>query len=458
MLAKDVTVLCELTRIPWEDMRIVFLFVSMTTLLNWTGYIFEALMRVDGLEGDQMRGMMSTFAPVVSLFQLRRTLVNCNPESNMKAYIELMGEPSRVQIWHAFVSVLLYFTRRSRCSDPRDKIFANFGIARQVLAEGEAAPVTVSYIEPAKNLYVVLMSALLRHIPGFVSLSSVEAADPNGRQGLPSWCPDFSVSLRHTPFALLSSNKITYDCSGPEQRKAVNLQISHDVIITSGFMIDTVVRTVSFDGYAVGLPDPLALLGLCLEVDEYYRPTNQHRIEALWRTLLANMDPSNATELPHDSKFGHLFCRWILFILSRRFADREDAREYLDYARIYDELRTSPYHLPSLADILCVVGDNPLKNPDLVREFQTFHNTLDETSQSRCVVLSSGGFLALAFLTIHPGDEIWLLQGGLVPHVLRRRPDGRYTFMGDAYVHGLMHGEILDLPDFAEGNREVHIL
>jgi hypothetical protein len=106
------------------------------------------------------------------------------------------------------------------------------------------------------------MSALLRQILGFVSLSSVEATDSNGRHDLPSWCPDFAVSARHTLFALLNSNKGTYDCSGPEQRKAVNPQISHNIITTSGFMIDTVMKTVSFDGYAVGLPDPLALLQL----------------------------------------------------------------------------------------------------------------------------------------------------------------------------------------------------
>src|SRR2546423_15503849 len=103
---------------------------------------------------------------------------------------------------------------------------------------------------------------------------------------VPSWCPDFAASARHTPFALLNSNKGTYDCSGPEQRKVVNLQISHNIITTSGFMIDTEMKTVSFDGYAVGLPDPLALLQLCVEVDGHYRPTNQHRIEVLWRTLL----------------------------------------------------------------------------------------------------------------------------------------------------------------------------
>jgi hypothetical protein len=97
-------------------------------------------------------------------------------------------------------------------------------------------------------------------------------------------------------------------------------------------------------------------------------------------------------------------------------------------------------------------------NANLVRDFQTFHNLLDKSCQGRCVALSQQGYLALVFSAVRPGDEIWLLQGAVVPHVLRRRPDGTHIFLGDAYVHGLMHGEVLDLPDFTEGTREIRIV
>lgn len=45
-----------------------------------------------------------------------------------------------------------------------------------------------------------------------------------------------------------------------------------------------------------------------------------------------------------------------------------------------------------------------------------------------------------------PGDEIFILQGGKVPMILRRYgSDGPYQFIGEAYVHGAMHGEMFDL-------------
>ena len=44
------------------------------------------------------------------------------------------------------------------------------------------------------------------------------------------------------------------------------------------------------------------------------------------------------------------------------------------------------------------------------------------------------------------GDLVCVLSGSSTPHVLRRvdNRDGceRYRFVGDAYVHGLMYGEI----------------
>ncbi|RWA07059.1 hypothetical protein EKO27_g8045 [Xylaria grammica] len=39
------------------------------------------------------------------------------------------------------------------------------------------------------------------------------------------------------------------------------------------------------------------------------------------------------------------------------------------------------------------------------------------------------------------GDEVWVLAGGNVPFTLRKVSEGRYTLIGECYVHGIMHGE-----------------
>jgi hypothetical protein len=43
-----------------------------------------------------------------------------------------------------------------------------------------------------------------------------------------------------------------------------------------------------------------------------------------------------------------------------------------------------------------------------------------------------------------PGDEIWILFGGSVLYIIRRMEDC-FTFVGECYVHGYMHGEGMDI-------------
>jgi hypothetical protein len=52
--------------------------------------------------------------------------------------------------------------------------------------------------------------------------------------------------------------------------------------------------------------------------------------------------------------------------------------------------------------------------------------------------------LCLATRSARIGDEIWFLQGSRMPCVLRPvLSNGRYTFIGEAYVHNFMQGEYL---------------
>ena len=66
-----------------------------------------------------------------------------------------------------------------------------------------------------------------------------------------------------------------------------------------------------------------------------------------------------------------------------------------------------------------------------------------------------GGFIGFVPDVAEPGDCIVILPGGKVPYVLRRCFDvdtessstwgvPRYKFLGDAYIHGVMHGEAYD--------------
>lgn len=63
----------------------------------------------------------------------------------------------------------------------------------------------------------------------------------------------------------------------------------------------------------------------------------------------------------------------------------------------------------------------------------------------RRVMATANGYLGLVPRAAQQGDQVWLFSGGRTPYILRPtdRP-GQFTFVGEAYVHGIMDGEAVE--------------
>lgn len=62
---------------------------------------------------------------------------------------------------------------------------------------------------------------------------------------------------------------------------------------------------------------------------------------------------------------------------------------------------------------------------------------------------TGNNLLGMGPRNVAEGDEVWLLQGARVPFVLRPNlENGRYRLIGQSYVHGIMHGEALEMEGF----------
>jgi hypothetical protein len=59
---------------------------------------------------------------------------------------------------------------------------------------------------------------------------------------------------------------------------------------------------------------------------------------------------------------------------------------------------------------------------------------------------------------LQPNDEVWLLKNARVPFILRPHGESQYRLIGEAYVHGIMQGRLIDAPGGAEGFREIEIV
>lgn len=66
---------------------------------------------------------------------------------------------------------------------------------------------------------------------------------------------------------------------------------------------------------------------------------------------------------------------------------------------------------------------------------------LEQTCATRRLFRTEDGGLGIGLRALAVGDQLWLLAGYIMPIILRPRPDGRMTFVGECYVHGMMFGE-----------------
>lgn len=87
------------------------------------------------------------------------------------------------------------------------------------------------------------------------------------------------------------------------------------------------------------------------------------------------------------------------------------------------------------------IVDDPIRN-DWVREYGV-------PACAKCVnksfFLTQQGRMGMTIRGVQEGDIVVIARGGFVPYVVRHRPDWGMTFIGEAYLHGVMDGEgVLD--------------
>lgn len=79
---------------------------------------------------------------------------------------------------------------------------------------------------------------------------------------------------------------------------------------------------------------------------------------------------------------------------------------------------------------------NHIKSP-------TFSSDLQTSCLGRKLFCTRDGYVGIGDVTLKKGDLVCIFLGGDVPFILRKS-QGKYRFVGECYVHGIMHGESLE--------------
>lgn len=331
------------------------------------------------------------------------------------------------------ISQLLTTTGRFDCYLPIDKIFAILSISTQI--DREVIKIDYSLCFRCIMTRVAKYTFIRREATSPLTFLQTHQRDKD--PCLPSWVPDYS---RHdtewhllvpdndecTPYRAGATNA-DWNAIGAERLIQVNksdnsakLQVEgrglSEALLLEGLIVGTISKAMPapfIDLYTGSDPEEDARTkrerrdktrDVCREWEQQavgqtydkdpYRKTGS-RYDAFWRTVIGDRDLSWRGP-PH---------------IGRDYAQRFEA--WMGRGeRAHDE--------------------------DFVRAYS--HAAIIRTIY-RSFLLLDDGHMGLGRSDVRQGDVVVVLRGGDVPFILRPRGStGCYTFMGEAYVHGIMDG------------------
>ena len=416
-LASEAVVVCGADKVGWDDFWLVAREISTS-------------------------GMISYFPPVqTNLGQL--TLIGMIRHNVRQSYRQPLIE-------------ILFMCRPFQATDGRDKLFALYSLLHNDCRAGAIQPDYSLQIEDVfrKSTVAVLqadrsLDILSGPINGYLHV--------DGGSG-PSWSTNWTVTDVPSPLTFQHVQRDPqFQASGGAHFEP-RFSAEETVLEVAGRVVDTIAH--------VGLPSMPAALSAPTDswVDMAMRECEVHRlllswqrtaisgpkqkyfngeemVDVYWQTLLGGF--TTFTEIQNTfggsetsvlSFYRTLFNKWQkkygLYLNLHRFLHWLPGVDYLCLAMrgCYWYLFRSPY-----MRICALFGKvMPLPGPQFENyNFPGMYRRLFRTEK---------GYIGLAPRFADVGDKIAILQGGRVAYALRPL-GGRWRLMGDAYIHGFMHGE-----------------
>ncbi|KAI1120346.1 heterokaryon incompatibility protein-domain-containing protein [Nemania abortiva] len=313
---------------------------------------------------------------------------------------------------------LLHTIRSKSATDLHDKIYAVLSLTSD---QGLPRP---DYCAPLSKVYCDTARCLSRSLDsGWISvLSYAELSDQSTLEGLPSWVPDWRWPNNASPVSWYSD----FQAAGISVAKCCVLgkeegNLGQPLLSIRGvrlFTVDGVAKAAHEDEY-----EPI---DMPWDKTETY-PLNYESYLVAYSNVARPgiMSLTNPKEDPFSLRSSPFW----------ESLEQCTARQLERAGRKcqYDRTLSTPSFYSHLPEELPTTG--------LRVGFTSMH-------KKRRLFLGSSGCLGLAPLATKRGDHVCLFFGGRVLYVIRPVPNGRFTFVGECFVYGLMYGEAMEsLPE-----------
>jgi hypothetical protein len=312
----------------------------------------------------------------------------------------------------------LFMDSRDRdATNLRDKVFSLQGITNEKLAEG----ITIDYDKSTERVYTEFAKNMINVRPYLRILSSVSLQHRTTTSlRLPSWVPDWSQQIH---LGCILNRYYRFDpqklfCAAGTTTPRLTISESSDTIGMEGVRLDSVSRIIPVmpllkakDENSISVTET-SLREMAAEITslETYPFTGEPFWRAFFRTLTTDRTAfSPRIDGDYRAKFLSSFSDWKL---------------------------NEGQKLPAEA-------------------WAEVSKTIGQIIEYKDMFLSTQGYLGLSQEGFQVGDVVCIFLGGEVPFLLRESMSpngGRFQFLSECYVHGVMDGEALGNLEMAEGN------
>lgn len=467
---ESIRVMCGSVKIPWEEL------VECSEFLHGTGIavdLFE-LKRDEPAESRSQAfstGSLHVMRAIKGLCQ--GELVMChgatgwNTRASAAAWLRALGIRRGHYNMGSSFCVIQFLLHHFQASDPRDKVFGVSGILQSIgfsMGFNDSSLLFPEYTKPVEEIYRQASVSVAKSTQQLHFLTLI--ADPSSRNfNLPSWTNDLSVPgpIPLTFWGKEEDHDPRFNADRGSAPAHISFSADDSILHIRGLRLD------SFSDVGDSLNEIIdevridRCANLILKCDEIYI-NGQTRLEAFWRTMITDQ---TLKDYPAPPEIGPQFFKLLQHFLRQKFfkiitddlyhaIERGETMAELyvpTMPNLYSLAKADPTgQMPSVEQTIEYCAELMRGGPDYVQEvnaeadkvMESMKKVIDHLRRSTLKRLfrTEKGYLGMGFLSVLPGDEVWIVAGVRVPFVLRRcGEDRRYRLFGQCYVHGFMQGE-----------------
>jgi hypothetical protein len=420
----------------------------------------EKYFRLSGWRGYTKRFMEKDYPTWAFLPRRFVEDVSSNPEAWKKESLACYGMFNKGTV----LTDILYRSCMLQCLDPRDMIYALLGVIGSTPQTDDAFEVPIDYDASVVDLYVSVLKVCVEKVPDLAILSMVQGYSKRKIEGLPAWAPDLhgiaeSIMDKRLGLNRRQPESPLYNAAFRSPTVPLRRSVQANKLHLRGFRLGYIMSTCGIDPSTNGLTKGAAtslssMLDICMSLPPILRD-GQDRIQALWRTIVAD---SEIYPRPASNELGRCFHDWILkYLFFIRTSEVEWPSRLTTLCNSVTWLSDNTETLFPLPDV-CVgsswrgrlraaTSGNAFEEINKYIAIDKMHRFDAATSISaRLLFRTDEGDLGYGPLSMRPGwsgDQVWVLENGRVPFVLRPVFDGKnFELLGECYVHGVMDGQL----------------